>query len=300
MISFIFVGNSPVLNKKVKTARLSIFSNVFLISIKIAVGVLSGSVSIISEAIHSTIDLIAAVIAYFSVRVSDKPPDEAHPYGHGKFENVSGVIEALLILVAAFWIIFEAVKKFTHHEPIEFLYLGILVMSVSAIVNFFVSKRLYKVARETDSIALEADALHLKTDIYTSLGVAIGMLVIWITDMHFLDPVIAILVALIILKESYNLLKTAFSPLVDSSLPEEDIKRIKSVIDKHVDHCIKYHHFRTRRSGSYKYLDFHLEVPQDMTVKRAHDLCDEIELDIKEQINLIDINIHIEPGTNCS
>jgi cation diffusion facilitator family transporter len=287
-------------NKKVKTARLSIFSNIFLILIKILAGILSGSVSIISEAIHSTIDLVAAVIAFFSVRVSDKPPDDDHPYGHGKYENVSGVIEALLILVAAFWIIYEAIKKFAHPEPISYLYIGVLVMSLSATVNFFISRRLYKVARATDSIALEADALHLKTDVYTSLGVAIGMLVIWITGLHFLDPIIAIFVALIILKESYNLLKTAFSPLVDSSLPEDEIGSIKSIIDDHVDHCISYHNFRTRKSGSYKYLDFHLVVPQTMTVKEAHDLCDTIEFKIKETINLIDISIHIEPGKNCS
>lgn len=287
------------MNKKVKTARLSIISNAFLILIKIIVGLLSGSVSIISEAIHSTIDLIAAIIAFFSVKISDRPPDEEHPYGHGKFENVSGVIEALLILVAAFWIIFEAIKKFNNHEPIEFLYLGIIVMSLSAIVNYFVSRRLYKVANETDSIALEADALHLKTDIYTSLGVALGMLIIWITDLHYLDPIIAILVALIILRESYNLLKIAFSPLVDRSLPEVEIKTIRSIIDKYATQCISYHHFRTRKSGPYKYLDFHLEVPQDMSVKEAHDLCDSIELDIKDNFSLIDINIHIEPGVSC-
>jgi cation diffusion facilitator family transporter len=284
------------LNKKVKTARLSIFSNLFLIIIKIVVGALSGSVSIISEAIHSTIDLVASVIAFFSVKVSGLPPDKEHPYGHGKVENISGVVEGLLIVVAAFWIIYEAIKKFVDHQPIDFLYLGIIVMSVSAIVNLFVSRRLYKVAKETDSIALEADALHLKTDIYTSMGVAIGMFIIWLTDLHILDPVIAIFVALIILKEAYNLIKNAYQPLVDVALPDEDLKLVEEILSKFMKGEISYHKVRSRKSGPYKYLDFHLNVPGDMSVKESHNLCDRIELELKSKINTLDINIHVEPA----
>jgi cation diffusion facilitator family transporter len=158
------------MNAKVKVAQLSIISNTLLIILKLAAGILSGSVSIISEAIHSSMDLIASVIAFFSVKVSDNPPDSRHPYGHGKVENISGVIEALLIFAAAIWIIFEAVKKlFGEKIELDSIALGSLVMIVSAIVNIFVSRRLYKVAHETNSVALEADALHLKTDVFTSL-----------------------------------------------------------------------------------------------------------------------------------
>ena len=164
------------MNQKVKTARLSIASNTFLIILKLTVGIISGSVSIISEAIHSSMDLLAAVIAFFAVRVSDNPPDSKHPYGHGKVENISGVTEALLIFIAAALIITEAIKKLSG-EPfeLEFIWIGALVMLISAIVNSLVSHRLYKVAHETKSLALEADALHLKTDVYTSLGVAAGL-----------------------------------------------------------------------------------------------------------------------------
>jgi len=283
------------LNIKVKTARLSIFSNLFLIVLKLAAGMLSGSVSIISEAIHSMMDLVAAVIAFFSVRISGQPPDKEHPYDHGKIENISGVVEGLLILVAAVWIIFEAVKKFTSQEPVGFLYLGFAVMSVSAIVNLLVSKRLYKVARQYDSIALEADALHLKTDVYTSAGVAAGILLIWITDLHILDPVIAILVALIILYESVVLIKNAFKPLLDTSLPDSDVELIHDTLKNYTGNCINYHKFRTRKSGAQKYLDFHLEVPESMTVRDAHDMCDRIEIDLKNKLSELDINIHIEP-----
>ena len=283
------------MNKKVKTARLSIFSNVFLIVIKLVAGFLSGSVSILSEAIHSMMDLIAAVIAYYSVRISSRPPDKEHPYDHGKFENVSGVVEGMLILVAAGWIIYEAIQKFFHPEEMKFLSLGIGVMAFSAIVNVLVSRRLYKVAKETDSIALEADALHLKTDVYTSAGVAVGIGVIWVTGMHILDPVIAITVALLIVYEAILLIRNAYRPLVDTSLPPEDLKKIKEVLNKYTGNCFHYHQFRSRKSGSHKYLDFHLEVPETMSVLESHNLCDAIEADLKKEFNNLDINIHIEP-----
>ncbi len=188
------------MDKKINTARLSVISNSVLIVLKLLAGSLSGSVSIISEAIHSFLDLLASIIAYFAVKLSRKRPDKNHPYGHGKVENVSGIIEALLILIAAIWIIYEAIDKINVENKVEYYWLGIIIMLISAVVNFFVSRRLYKVAKETDSIALEADALHLKTDVYTSLGVAIALIFIWFTGFQLLDPIIAIIIALIILK----------------------------------------------------------------------------------------------------
>ncbi|HYW95165.1 MAG TPA: cation diffusion facilitator family transporter, partial [Bacteroidales bacterium] len=170
---------------KARVASLSVLSNSVLIAMKVTAGTLSGSVSIISEAIHSSMDLVAAIIAFFSVRASGKPPDKEHPYGHGKYENISGVIEAGLIFIAAGWIIYEAVKKLSGEQYVESLGIGSLVMLISAGVNAIVSSRLYNVAKKTDSIALEADALHLKTDVYTSLGVAGGLMLIWITGWHF-------------------------------------------------------------------------------------------------------------------
>lgn len=286
------------MNKKVKTARLSIFSNVFLIVIKLVAGFMSGSVSILSEAIHSMMDLVAAVIAFFSVRVSSQPPDREHPYDHGKFENISGVAEGILILVAAGWIIYEAVEKFFHREEMVYISIGIAVMAFSAIVNTIVSRRLYKVARETDSIALEADALHLKTDVYTSAGVAAGLAVIWITGLHVLDPFIAIAVALLIIYEAVQLIRNAYRPLVDTSLPEEDLKKIEEILNNYTGNCFQYHNFRTRKSGAHRYLDFHLEVPETMSVKESHDLCDAIEADLKRNFSNLDINIHIEPCKN--
>ena len=283
------------MNKKVKIARLSIFSNTLLIIMKFTVGIISGSVSIMSEAIHSMMDLVAAVIAFFSVRVSDNPPDDKHPYGHGKFENLSGVLEALLILVAAGWILFEAIRKMTGQEPVESIGLGSLVMFISAGVNIFVSRKLYKVAKETDSVALEADALHLKTDVYTSLGVGVGLLLIWVTKIHILDPIIAILVALLILKEAYQLLSRAFSPLLDSAWHKEDL----SNLDKQLRELgIRYHDLKTRRSGSYRFVELHLEMPPEMSLEKVHDYCDYIEAELKKQHSNLRITIHAEPAGN--
>jgi cation diffusion facilitator family transporter len=280
------------MNKKIKTARLSIISNTFLIIIKLFVGLLSGSVSIISEAIHSSMDLLASIIAYFSVKISDTPADKEHPYGHGKFENISGVAEAILIFVAAFWIIYEAVHKLLSNEPIGKLGFGFIVMFISALVNFIVSKRLYKVAKETDSIALEADALHLKTDVYTSVGVGVGLLLIWITGLTYFDPIVAILVALFILRESYILLRNAFFPLVDYAMAEPEVQTIKKILE---NKTLKFHDLKTRKAGHFKFADVHLEMPQDLSLKEVHDVCDDIENELKSRIKNININIHVEP-----
>ena len=295
----IFLGqNSIKMNKKVKVARLSILSNSFLIVIKLIVGMVSGSVSIISEAIHSSMDLLAAIIAYFSVRVSDTPADAEHPYGHGKYENVSGVIEAILIFVAAFWIIFEAVEKLFAPTPIKSFGWGFGVMLLSAIINLIVSRKLYKVAKETDSIALEADALHLKADVYTSAGVAAGLLFIWVgqiiwsVDLHYLDPVVAILVALFILRESYFLLRNAYFPLLDIAMSEEEIEAIFEAFSKR---NLNYHDLKTRRAGHYRFAERHLEMPQHLTLREVHDTCDEIETELKNKVRNLHINIHAEP-----
>jgi cation diffusion facilitator family transporter len=281
------------MNTKVKTARLSIISNTLLICMKFAVGMISGSVSIISEAVHSSMDLMAAVIAYFSVRVSDNPPDVRHPYGHGKIENISGVIEALLIFIASIWIIFEAIRKLAGKTiELDRIWLGAIIMLVSAIVNMYVSNRLYKVARDTKSLALEADALHLRTDVYTSAGVGAGLILILITGITWLDPVIAILVALFIIKESYVLLSKAFNPLIDTAWGDEDIENLEQKLKQM---GVKYHDLRTRAAGTYRFIDIHIEIPENESVGNAHKYCDRIENDLTASIENLTVTIHVEP-----
>jgi cation diffusion facilitator family transporter len=261
---------------------------------KVVVGVITGSVSIISEAIHSTMDLLAALIAFISVRISDIPPDENHPYGHEKVENISGVIEALLIFAASVLIIIEAVKKIIHHEPIASIGLGFIVMFISAIVNLVVSKILYKVAKEEESVAIEADALHLKVDVYTSIGVGVGLCLIWVTGITILDPIVAIVIALVILKESWDMLRKAFRPLIDSSISEDEIQIVKESVKRYNDICVDVHDIRTRYSGKIKHIDFHLSMPDNITMKEAHDICDKLEYDIGKKIRNTKVLIHAE------
>jgi len=282
------------MNPKVSIARLSIVSNTLLILLKMAVGIISGSVSIISEAIHSSMDLVAAIIAFLSVRVSDNPPDSRHPYGHGKIENISGVIEALLIFIAAIWIIVEAAKKLAGEKiVIDSIALGSIVMLISAIVNTIVSRRLYKVARATNSVALEADALHLKTDVYTSLGVSAGLGLILITGINWLDPIIAILVALFILRESYILLKKAFTPLLDTAWSELEIEELETRLNNLE---VNYHNLRTRVAGNYRFIDIHIQIPEDVSVGKAHKYCDKIENELTKVYENLTVTIHVEPG----
>jgi len=282
------------MNAKVKIARLSVLSNTVLIIIKLIAGVSSGSVSIISEAIHSSMDLIAALIAFFSVRVSDNPPDSRHPYGHGKIENISGVIEALLIFIAAIWIIIEAVKKLLGEEiHLQSIAIGSIVMLISAAINIVVSRKLYKVARETHSVALEADALHLKTDVYTSLGVAIGLGLIMITGIKWLDPAVAILVAFFIIHEAYILMMKAFTPLLDTAWGDDEIESLKSTLNAMK---VQYHDLRTRVAGNYRFLDFHIEIPSEVSVGNAHKYCDTIENELTGKYDNLTVTIHVEPA----
>jgi cation diffusion facilitator family transporter len=284
---------------KKSTARLSIASNTLLVILKIIVGLSIGSVSILSEAIHSGIDLIAALIAYVSVKKSSEPPDKEHSFGHGKFEDFSGFIEAVLIFIAAILIIYEAVQKILHGgEGLNtgwLLIAGIAVMFVSTAANWFVSGKLMKAARETESIALEADAWHLRTDVYTSLGIFAGLVVIYITGWKFLDPLFGIAVALFIMKAAYDLTRRAVSDLMDSKLPDAEEAKIEGILQEHYKQYANFHELRTRRSGSDRFMDLHLVVPKDLTVYEAHHLSDHLEDDIKAEFPRFSITIHFEP-----
>jgi cation diffusion facilitator family transporter len=284
---------------KESTARLSILSNSGLFTMKLIVGVSIGSVSIISEAIHSGMDLLASVIAFISVRKSAEPPDHEHEFGHGKFEDISGLIEALLIFIAAILIIFEAMSKLTGEGhaviPFEMLMAGIVVMGISATVNWFVSEKLMKVGKDTESIALESDAWHLRTDVYTSLGVFAGLILIQITGITALDSVIAIGVALVILKAAFDLTKRTLHNLIDRSIPERDKDRIKEIICEHSSEYAGFHDLRTRRAGPQIFINFHLVVAGDVSVQQSHDLTDHLESDIKLEYPRSVVTIHVEP-----
>jgi cation diffusion facilitator family transporter len=279
-----------------KAAWISVFSNLFLMTSKFIVGVMIASISIISEAIHSANDLLASFIALFAVKTSSKPPDKEHPYGHGKIENISGTIEALLIFLAAALIIKEAVGKILHGGEMLDVGWGIVVMGVSALLNLLVSNYLLKVGKETDSVALEADGMHLRTDVYTSLGVFIGLLLIKITGYIIIDPIAAIVVALLIIKAAYDLTRKAFFPLIDTAMDEEKVKIVESILEEYRSEFISYHKLRTRKAGRESHIDLHILVEPERSIREAHKLCDAIEERIKEQIPYSTILIHVEPA----
>jgi cation diffusion facilitator family transporter len=284
--------------EKASVARLSVASNSLLVVSKLAVGITIGSVSVISEAIHSGIDLIAAIIAYFSVRKSSEPPDHEHAFGHGKFENISGAIEAILIFVAALLIIYEAYDKIVHGVTIEDVNLGIAVMGLSAVLNFFVSQKLMNTARRTESIALEADAWHLRTDVLTSLGIFAGLIAIKLTNITVLDPIFAIAVALFILKAAIELTIKSVKDLMDVNLPDEEVIEIERIIQDHSVKFAGFHELRTRRSGSDRFIDLHLVVSRDMSVEQSHSLADHIEHDITARFPRTSVITHVEPCDN--
>lgn len=288
--------------EKIYAAVFSVASNAFLVLTKLIIGVLSGSVSILSEAIHSAIDLLAALIAWFSVSRSSKPADEDHPFGHGKYENLSGFIEALLIFVAAIWIVKEAVHKFIKPSPIEFIGLGIAVMFISSVLNLLVSEWLMKIGKKTDSIALRADAWHLRTDVYTSAGVMAALLIYYTgkklvpgINLSWIDPVAAIFVAILIIKAAFGLTMESSRDLLDSRLNPEEEEWIKNLARSKYPSISGFHALRTRKAGPFRFIELHMLVDSKMNVSDAHKITEDMEDAITNRIPYSYTTIHIEP-----
>lgn len=287
--------------RKVRAAWLSVLSNLLLVTLKGIVGLLIGSVSVISEAIHSGMDLLAAIISLFAVKTASKPSDEDHPFGHGKFENISGTIEALLIFLAAAWIIYEAIHKLLHPTPLDAPFWGIMVMIFSACMNQIVSSHLFKVGKETDSVALQADAWHLRTDVYTSFGVMTGLALIFFGERWFpghalgwIDPVAAIAVALLILQAALKLTLQSVRDLLDVNLPEVEAWT-RQFLNRQSSPVKGFHHLRTRKGGATRFMEFHLLVEARMSVLESHRLGDQLVAGIKERFPGSKVIVHIEP-----
>ncbi len=288
------------MDPRVSAARFSVLSNSLLVVAKLAVGLSIHSVSIISEAIHSGLDLVAAGIAFWSVQQAAKPADRTHRYGHGKIENLSGAAEALLIFVASAWIIFEGYHRLRYGGEMEAVTLGLVVMGGSAVLNLAVSRHLFSVAKKTDSMALEADAMHLSTDVYTSLGVFGGLILIHFTGLSWLDPVVAIAVALLIMKAAYDLLVQAILPLSDVKLPDVEEAEIARILNRHAAEYVEWHDLRTRKAGSERHIDLHLVAHRSQSLGYVHNLCDRMEDEIQSRFPGASVLIHPEPcGGDC-
>ncbi|MGC2422833.1 MAG: cation diffusion facilitator family transporter [Nitrospirota bacterium] len=283
-------------SKKVRWARLSVASNSLLVCLKIAVGLATGSVSILAEGLHSAVDLAASIITALSVRIATKGPDKRHPYGHGKFENAAGAVEGALIILGAALIVNEAVPKLLHggHE-IDKLSWGVGVMALSAVINGLVSAKLFKVSKETCSPALAADGWHLRTDVYTSAGVLGGLILIKLTKNPVFDPILALLVAVFIFIAGLRITKEAFSNLVDVSPPEAEVIKVREAIGRHDGQFVEYHGLRVRKSGGKDFIDLHLVMPGDLNLSAAHEICTAIESELERELSDTDVTIHPEP-----
>ena len=276
-------------------AGLSITSNTLIIITKIIAGMISGSISIISEAIHSFSDFLASILTFFAVTRSAEPADKEHPFGHGKYEDMSGFIEGGLIIFAGLYIIYESSSKLISGYTMEAdSMLGIYVMAFAVLANFLVSRYLFYVAKKSDSVSLRADAEHLQTDIFSSLGVLAGLVLIKLTGYTILDPIIAIIVAVIILKAGFLISKETLNNLLDGSISTEDIKKIETVL-KNNPIIKSYKNIKGRKSGQYKEIELTILFNPDMKISCCHNICDQIENDIKSELGNVTTTIHAEP-----
>ncbi|UCE28436.1 MAG: cation transporter [Candidatus Coatesbacteria bacterium] len=278
-----------------RVTRISIFSNVGLTALKLVTGLLTMSTAVLAEAVHSAVDLVAALIAYLSVRKAAQPADKSHPYGHGKFDSFSGMVEGLLIFAAAGYIIYEALRKIIVGAELERLGLGFGVMVFSAILNSVVSAILFRAARKTESEAVEADALHLRTDVITSAGVAGGLVLIWITGVTVLDPIAALIVAVLIIRAAWGITRRSVGGFLDESLPKSEVETIETIIRNKRRLFAGFHKLRTRRSGGKRHADLHLVTCPDMTVAQAHEIADGLESEITGTFPEADVVVHVEP-----
>lgn len=291
-----------IFSDKRHAAWISVGSNTLLTLSKLLAGLATGSVSILSEAAHSAMDLVASGLATFSVHVADRPPDSTHPYGHEKVENVSGVIEGLLIFLAAAWIIYEAVEKLVDGVELSYLGYGLVVMAVSAGLNLVVATGLNHSATLNRSVALEADAAHLLTDVYTSAGVLVGLLVIAIgkrffgVNLSWMDPAIAIVVAMLILSAAYRITRKSFLPLMDSPASPEEMQVISQSLSGFSAQGMDFHKLRTRRAGGSLHIDLHMGCRPGISLERGHELSHVLKSRIEQSVPGANVLVHLEPA----
>ena len=280
---------------KLAAAGLSIFTALALAVLKLLTGLFTGSLAVLTSAIDSLLDILMSGINFMAIRHAEQPADEDHPYGHGKFETLATIFQALVIAASGVWIIYEAIQRIIEPSPIKQTSIGIVVMSISTVASFLISRHLRRVAKATDSSALEADSLHFSMDVYTNLALLTGLVLISLFDLPWLDPVMSLLVAIYILFESLRLLRQGMRDVLDEQLPETVRNEIEALINDHKHELFGYHNLRTRRAGSQKLIDFHLTVCKHLSVEEAHDITDYIEKKIGEEIIGTDVTIHVEP-----
>ena len=285
-------------NHRSRAAAVSIFSNTALIALKVVAGLITGSVAIITEAIHSGVDLAASFIAYFSVRQAETPADAEHRYGHEKFENVAAAAEGVLILIGSGVIVYAAVRSLIEGPHLESLDLGIGVVAFATLANLLISGWLYRQATATQSSALEADAAHLRTDAFTSLGVFVGLALAKVTGAHWLDPAVALAIAAAIVVTGLRIVARSWGVLVDEALPPEEKDAIRQAIQPFAARgIVGYHQLRTRRAGARRYVDLHVQFQSGTSLEEAHGTAHALQDEIERRLpGGTDVLIHLEPA----
>ncbi|MEH6380325.1 MAG: cation diffusion facilitator family transporter [Dietzia cercidiphylli] len=279
-----------------KFAWLSVATSIVTISLKVVAWWVTGSVGLLPDAAESVVNLVAAVVALIAITVAERPADDDHQYGHSKAEYFSAVVEGAMIFVAATFILYTGVERLLNPVPIESLGLGLAISVVAAVINGVVGTLLIRAGVRHRSPTLKADGKHLITDVVTSVGVVIGVTLVWVTGWEFLDPIVAIGVGLNILFIGYKLVHESGMGLMDATLPEEDNKAIQAVLDRHRQPGrVDFHELRTRESGRWRFVEFHALVPGDWSVERGHDLVEKVEQEIHAALPHSHITTHLEP-----
>jgi cation diffusion facilitator family transporter len=289
---------SKIFSTKAGATKLLIGVVVGLIIFKAVVSWLTGSISILAQAADSLLDLFAGIITFSAIRIAAKPADAEHQYGHGKVEDIAGVVQGILMFIAGGLVIYSAIGRIIEGSIIELAEAGIAMMVVSIAVSIFLSRHLLSVSRTSSSVALEANARNIASDVYSASAVLVGLAVVRFTGLNILDPVIAIGVAIYILKVAIDTIRNPISGLLDEKLPPSQQAVIEDSLRKHSREVSGFHALRTRRAGSQRYIDLHLVMARDISLEQAHQICDQIEVEIQNTLRKVSVTIHAEPCDN--
>ena len=292
--------DSAEFKEKDKWNKRSVLVNAILFILKLVVGIFTMSMAVLSDAIDSGIDVVTSLMARYSVKMANEPADERHSYGHGKFENLSGFIQAIIVVVIAIFILIEAIRRIFEGINLEALEYGIIIMIISVVGKLAISQNLLKVARKHESIAMEANALNLRADVWMSIGVLTSLSIILLMvgqypDIVYLDPIVAIVIAFVIIKAGFDIAKRSSQDLLDEHIPEDEQAIVQEIMDAHKDDYLEFHRFRARKSGAERHIDMHMVLPKDKSIEEAHQITDKIEVEITARLKNATVVIHMEP-----
>lgn len=285
---------------KARFALLSVGAAVATLGLKFAAYALTGSVGILSDALESLVNLAGALIALMALKIAARPADKTHPYGHDKAEYFSSGVEGALILIAAASIAYAAIRRLLFPAPLEQLSWGLIVTGSASLLNLLTARALLSASKRYDSITLEADAKHLLTDVWTSVGVITGLIALALTGWQWLDSLVALAVAGHIVITGIGLVRRSIDGLMDYNLPADELARLEGILQDHHHKFVAYHRLRARKSGPRRFIDLHLVVPGEQTVQAAHDLCEQLEAEIEAVLPNASVTIHVEPAEDAA